>query len=299
MTRFVLALLAATALTFAGRADKPPAAPDPFARDNLVAWCVVPFDKKNRTPAERAEMLAKLGFKKYAYDWRAEHLPTFETEVAELAKRKIELTAVWFPADLGPDARKLLAVIEKHKLTPQLWVTTGDPPGADQRAKVVASARVIAPIADEAGRLGCTVGLYNHGGWFGEPENQLAVVAELKRKNVGIVYNLHHGHDHLDRFPALLKAMRPHLLALNLNGMVKGGDKAGKKIVPLAQGENDLELLKVIRESGYRGPVGILGHTQDDAAERLADNLDGLAWLTAKLAGNDPGPKPTCRTYKP
>jgi hypothetical protein len=93
--------------------------------------------------------------------------------------------------------------------------------------------------------------------------------------------------------------MMPHLLAVNLNGMVKGGDKTGKKILPLAQGDLDLELLRVIHDSGYRGPVGILGHTQDDAAERLADNLDGLAWLKVKLAGKDPGPKPVCRTYKP
>jgi hypothetical protein len=92
--------------------------------------------------------------------------------------------------------------------------------------------------------------------------------------------------------------MMPHLLCLNLNGMVKGGDKAGKKIVPLAQGELDVEMLTVIRDSGYAGPIGILGHTDDDAEERLADNLDGLAWLRVKLSGKDPGPKPKCRTWK-
>src|SRR5690348_4459387 len=55
-----------------------------FARDNLVAWCIVPFDAKKRGPIERVEMLQKLGFRRYAYDWRDEHLPTFDTEVAEL-----------------------------------------------------------------------------------------------------------------------------------------------------------------------------------------------------------------------
>ena len=292
MTRCLLALAVAL-LPAAGRAAAPPKL---FDRGNLVAWCIVPFDAKKRTPEDRAAMLKRLGFKKYAYDWRAEHLPTFEREVTALKENGVELTAIWFPANLGPDAQKLLAVVKKHGLKTQLWVTMGDPAGKDQAEKVEATAKAIRPIAEAADPLGCTVALYNHGGWFGEPENQLAVIDKLKLKNVGIVYNQHHGHDHLGRFPELLKKMLPHLLALNLNGMVEGGDKAGKKILPLGQGDLDLKLLKVIAESGYTGPIGILGHTDDDAEERLRDNLDGLDWLLPQLAGKPPGPKPKPRT---
>ena len=90
--------------------------------------------------------------------------------------------------------------------------------------------------------------------------------------------------------------MKPHLLAVNLNGSVKGGDKAGKKIMPLGTGELDVKMLTAIRDSGYAGPIGILGHTQDDAAERLADNLDGLKWLLPQLAGKDAGARPKYRT---
>ena len=216
-----------------------------------------------------------------------------------MKKRNIELTAIWFPAALNAEARQLLEVVRKHGLKTQLWVTITDTPGADDAAKAEGVAKTVRPIAEEAAKLGCTVALYNHGGWFGEPENQLAVIDRLKLPNVGIVYNLHHGHDHLDRFPKLLAAMKPHLMCLNLNGMVRGGDRAGKKVLPLGQGDLDAELLKAIRDSGYTGPVGIIGHTNDDAEDRLRDNLDGLAWLRAKLAGQDPGPKPKCRTYKP
>jgi sugar phosphate isomerase/epimerase len=292
VSRFLL--VATIALT-----APPVRAADPFRAENLVAWCVVPFDAKNRGPAERAEMLARLGFTKFAYDWRGPHLPTFDQEVRELKKRNIELTAVWFPAALNADARQLLEVVRKHGLRTQLWVTITDTPGADDAAKAEGVAKVVRPIAEEAAKLGCTVGLYNHGGWFGEPENQVAVIGRLKLSNVGIVYNLHHGHDHLDRFPKLLAAMMPHLLCLNLNGMVKGGDKAGKKILPLGQGDLDAGLLKAVRDSGYAGPVGIIGHTSDDAEDRLLDNLAGLAWLRATLDGQDPGPRPKCRTYKP
>ena len=140
----------------------------------------------------------------------------------------------------------------------------------------------IRPIAEAAAKAGCRVGLYNHGGWFGEPENQLAIIERLGRDgvaNVGLVYNLHHGHAHLDRFPALLEKMKPHLLALNLNGMTRGGEK----ILPLGKGELDLALLQTIRDSGWRGLIGILNHTDEDAETRLREYLDGLARLSAQL----------------
>ena len=274
-----------------------------FTRDNLVAWCIVPFDARKRGPEERVAMLKRLGIKRFAYDWRAEHLPTFDREVSLLRKEGIELTAVWFPANLGDDAQRLLAVIRKHKLRPQLWVSMGGGGGpasspAEQQRKVEAHARALRPVAEAAAKFGCSVALYNHGGWFGEPENQLAILDVLRLPNVGIVYNLHHGHDHLDRFPDLLHKMKPYLLALNLNGTVKGGDRSGRKILPLGQGDEDLRLLRAIVESGWRGPVGVLGHTQDDAEARLRDNLDGLAWLVSQLLGRPAEPKPSPRTLK-
>ncbi|MDG2213510.1 MAG: hypothetical protein P8M70_06760, partial [Verrucomicrobiota bacterium] len=45
-------------------------AADNFAKDKLVAWCIVPFDAKKRGPAQRARMLKRLGLKRVAYDWR-------------------------------------------------------------------------------------------------------------------------------------------------------------------------------------------------------------------------------------
>lgn len=306
--KFTLLLLCAsgTLLAFGrlARGEEAPEKSNVFARDRLIAWCIVPFDGKKRGPEERAEMLNRLGFMHFAYDWRAEHLPTFQQEIDELRKRGISLDAVWFPGGLNQDAQFLLDGLARNNIQTELWVTGGGGPTKtpeEQRQRVVAEANRIRPIAEAAAKIGCKVGLYNHGGWFGEPENQLALLAELKLPNVGIVYNLHHGHEHLDRFPALLQKIKPHLLALNLNGMIQGGDRQGQKIVPLGQGDLDLELLKTIRDSGYRGPIGVLGHTMDDVEQRLQDNLDGLDWLVAQLDGQldgtPPGPKPKPRTY--
>jgi sugar phosphate isomerase/epimerase len=292
---FVLFAVCACA---AAHADEPQASRALFGRDNLVAWCIVPFDSEKRGPEERAAMLRRLGFRRFAYDWRAEHIPSFDAELDALDRHGIELTAFWFPGALNQDARTILDVLRRHQKHTQLWVTLGDPaPGTqDQAEKVAAAVRTLRPIVDAAAAIDCTVGLYNHGGWFGEPENAIAIIKQLDRPNVGIVYNLHHGHEHLDRFPALLQAVKPYLLVLNLNGMVPEGDRHGRKIVPLGQGPRDLAILKTIRDSGYRGPIGILGHTQEDAEARLRDNLDGLDWLVPQLDGQAPGPKPTPRT---
>ena len=68
---------------------------DVLRRENLVAWCIVPFDAKKRGPAERATMLKEIGIKRCAYDWRDEHVPTFEQEILEYQKNGIEYFAFW------------------------------------------------------------------------------------------------------------------------------------------------------------------------------------------------------------
>lgn len=275
-----------------------------FARTNLMAWCIVPFDAKKRGPEERAAMMEKLGFKHFAYDYRAEHIPQFDAEIAACRKHGVSLDAWWFPTSMNDEARLILDVLKRNNVKAQLWVTGGGNPAKtpeEQRARVEAEAKRIRAIAEAAAPIGCTVALYNHGAWFGEPENQIQIIERLKRDgitNVGIVYNQHHGHDHLDRFAALLRQMKPYLLTLNLNGMTRNGDKVGKKILPLGQGDLDVAMLKVIRDSGWRGPIGILNHTDEDAEARLRDNLDGLDWLLPQLDGKPADARPQPRSWR-
>jgi len=266
-----------------------------FARTNLVAWCIVPFDAQRRGPEARAEMLQRLGFRWFAYDYREEHISTFDAELTALARHNVRLLAWWFPGELNAEARLILEVLRRHEVKAQLWVTGGGEPTknpGEQAARIASEAGRIGAIAREAGKIGGSVGLYNHGGWFGEPENQVAIIERLRGEgitNVGIVYNQHHGHDQVDRFRQLLELMKPHLLCLNLNGMVRGGDRLGRKIVVLGQGELDLGLLRVIQESGWRGPLGILNHTDEDAEVRLRENLEGLEGLVRRLPGMESG----------
>ncbi len=269
-----------------------------FSRDNLVAWCIVPFDGKRRGPEERADMLNKLNIKQLAYDWRAEHIPTFDAEIEALKEHDIALKSFWVnPGVLNEHSRLILDVLDRNDVETELWVLIGEPAGSTTQEKAKNGAELLRPLAEAADAVGCRLALYNHGGWFGEPENQVAIIKELGMSNVGIVYNLHHAHAHLDRLPELLQIMKPHLYCLNLNGMVRDGEAKGQKIVPLGHGELDEQVLNQIVDSGYTGPIGILGHTDDDVEERLLDNLEGLEWLVQRMKGNAAGERPVARTY--
>ena len=277
--------------------------PNPTAPTNLVAWCIVPFDSVRRGPEERAAMLERLGFSQLAYDWRAEHIPSFDAEVAALQRHHVFLRAWWFPATLNAEAESILACIRRHGIHPELWVVAGEPIGADHAAKVRAAADGLLPVVKAAAEAGCKVGLYNHGGWFGEPENQLAIRArlvELGYANVGLVYNFHHGHDQLDRLPTVFPRMLPHLLSVNLNGTEWDGERRGRKIIPFGSGEYDLAILQLLRRSGYAGPVGILGHTEEDAELKLTKDLAGLHRVEARLNSGESAPWPPAgRKHEP
>jgi len=170
---------------------------DPFEKRNLVAWCIVPFDAAKRGPKARAEMLERLGLRRCAYDWRAEHVPTFEAEIEAYAAHGIEFFAFWGAHE------EAFRLFEKHALQPQIWQTAPSPKGDSQEQRVEAAVAALLPLARGTTSLGCQLGLYNHGGWGGEPANLIAVCRGLRKAvgsdRVGIVYNFHHGHDHLPR----------------------------------------------------------------------------------------------------
>ncbi len=304
MLRAVLILAGSLlfALPLPARAQLP--AQGLFSRTNLVAWCIVPFDSRKRTPEERAEMLERLGISRLAYDWRSEHIPTFDAEVAALRKHGIELTAWWFPAALNDDAKAILACLERNHLNPQLWVTLStesETNPARLAQKIDDAVKTLGPVCSAAQRLGSSVALYNHLGWFGEPTNQLAVLQRLRaagHTNVGSVYNFHHAHAHIDDFDRQLALLEPYLLAINLNGMVRDGDQSGKKIIPLSTGDEELRMLQILNASGWKGPVGLIGHTEEDAEVKLRKELAGLEKL-APQASQSPAPRTTRSAGEP
>ncbi|MDF1741201.1 MAG: TIM barrel protein [Verrucomicrobiales bacterium] len=260
--------------------------PPNLRQENLAAWCIVPFDAKKRGPEARALMLGELGLTRCAYDWRPEHVEQFEEEILQYQKHGIEFFAFWGGHE------KAFELFGKYEIHPQVWKMIPGTKEPDQGKKVQASADLLEPLAKRTAALGCKLGLYNHGGWGGEPENMVAVCTALRARghsHVGIVYNWHHMHERIGDWPEMLDLMKPYLHCLNLNGMNTGADP---KILPLAQGEHDLSLLKTLIASGYDGPVGILDHQgHTDAKLSLQDNLEGLSWLLKEVATPGSGGK--------
>jgi len=255
-----------------------------FGKENLVAWCIVPFDALKRGPEARAEMLVRLGLRHVAYDWRDEHVASFEDEILAYKKHGLDYFAFW---DVHP---KALELFRKHQLHPQIWKMIPAPQGETQEARVESAAKQLVPLVKETRELGCPLSLYNHGGWMGEPRNMVAVCRWLREHedadHVGIVYNFHHGHEHIGDFPQLLAEMLPYLHCLNINGM---NDGAQPKILGVGKGKHDKAMLQAVLASGYRGRIGILDHRDElDAEESLRENLEGLARLVSELRPQSP-----------
>ena len=270
---------------------------DIFASGNLAAWCIVPFDPKKRGPEERAQMLERLGITKLAYDWRDEHIPTFDAEIESMQHHHVEITAWWYSHHVPA----ILDAAKRHDIHPQLWVcgvrkstadASGDPARIDDEA-----ARIL-PFAKDAAAIGSKVGLYNHREpWCEDQDHQIAVIERLRRDgvtNVGIVFNFHHWRGPLAGFPALFKRMQPYLLAVNINGMpADTGNYPNVRFV--GTDASELTMLRVVQESGWQGSIGILHERPNlDAEESLAHSLSGLAWLRKELAqSGSGGPQPT------
>jgi sugar phosphate isomerase/epimerase len=279
-----------------------------WARNNLVAWCVVPFDANKRDSEDRAEMLSNLGIKHFAYDWRDKDIPTFDAEIDALQRHGIQLTAWWFPYDAeDPGAKATLETFKRHNVHPQLWVMQSPHPHPDEKGSangaatpeaqerhVQWEANRIAALDKLAAPYGSKVALYNHNGWFGKEENQLAILDRLHAagiRDVGMVYNFSHArdsdHDDTKNFPAIWAKIKDYVVAVNVTGI----DSQGRDVYP-SQGDSDLALMRVVQQSGWRGPVGIIAERGGDAQDTLHNYILGLEWAAAEINKSGSGGKP-------
>jgi len=259
-----------------------------FEKNNLVAWCIIPFDAKNRTPEERIDMLNELGLKRLAYDWRPEHLPDFPREIELLRQHNIELTGVWMWIDehiidgTPQEIDYIFNVLSETGSRTTIWAGFSDHFYEDKsdEEKLETGLRIVKMLDERAREIGSKVALYNHGGWYGEPENQIRIIEAVGSDNIGIVYNFHHGHEHIERFPEILQKMLPYLWTVNINGMQIGGPK----IMTVGDGDREKEMLQSLLDSGFDGTIGIIGHTEgEDIREVLVKNLSGLNTIIKQL----------------
>ena len=286
--RRMLSLFVLLALLSGCQPKKQSATTDLFAKENLIAWCIVPFDAEGRSPEERADMLDELGITRLAYDYRDEHLPSFVEEIGVLRAHGIELSAVWFWVQGGSEGlldssnEFILESLKNTGTQTELWLSLPDTyfEGSTDAESLQKALDAVREVLIRAEEMGCTLALYNHGGWFGEPENLVRIIEAIGSDKIKIVYNFHHGHHRIDQFREDFTLMMPYLSTVNINGM----RKEEAKIITLGQGDKELNMLKVMKESGYSGSVGILGHTDgEDIRVVLKRNLEGLEQLKESL----------------
>ena len=257
-----------------------------FQKDNLIPWSIVGFDVKERTPQERLDMLKRLGYKQYAYGNRPRHIPTMKVEW-ELAKKKnIDIKAVWLyinlrkdiPGKLKPESEIIFKNLKEVGLHTQIWV--GFEPtyfeSLNDEESLEQAVAMVSFLVEKAKEVGCKIALYNHGGWFGSPQNQLKIIKRLPKENIGVVFNYHHAHDSLESYSQHIKDLLPYLWCVNLNGMKTDGPK----IITIGQGNLEFKMIQQLLRLNYKGPFGILGHVKGGDPEIiLEENYQGLKKL--------------------
>ncbi|MFG6686073.1 sugar phosphate isomerase/epimerase family protein [Mariniflexile sp. HNIBRBA6329] len=257
-----------------------------FKQDNLIPWSIVGFDVKERTPKERIDMLQRLGFNRYAYGNRPKHIPTMQQEWELAKENNIKIDAVWLyvnlkkdqPNALKPESEAVFENLEAVGLKTQIWI--GFEPtyfeNLTEEESLEQTVAMVSYLSKRASSLGCKIALYNHGGWFGKPENQLKITEALPNENIGVIFNFHHAHEDLENYSKNIKTLLPYLWCVNLNGMKKDGPK----IITLGEGNLEKDMIQQLLDLKYSGPFGILGHVKGGDPEIiLQQNLEGLQQL--------------------
>jgi len=274
-------------LPFLAAAAPAPSSGDASAAPKFYAYCVemgVP-GVKQRPVAEQAKMLKQIGFDGGAFViWLDEK--TFAQNLKALDDAGLELPMLEVNISVGPkgpayDARLPDLIRELKGRDTTICVTIGglkpgDPAGMDTAVKALRE------LADVAAEAGCRISVYEHVGAWSE---SLPFVFDLVRKTnhpqVGANFNLCHYlkvHGDMDYRP-LLRANAGKVFCVTLCGAEMGAKAWTHGLIqPLDEGNFDnRQLLAVLRETGYRGPIGLMCYgVPEKTEEHLARSLKVL-----------------------
>ncbi|MBT8219592.1 MAG: sugar phosphate isomerase/epimerase, partial [Bacteroidia bacterium] len=235
-------------------------------------------------------MLKDMGFTKYGYEGEDEYLDEMSNEFELAKEHNIEISSVflWLNAkrdSLGkfsPSNERILKILKGSLFKPTVWVSFSNNYFEDlnQEQSLTKAIEYIKFIKNKTDETGCKLALYNHHGWFGNPNNQVKIIEALAQDSLTMVFNFHHAHPYLDEFPEIVKMIKPYLSHVNINGMKKDGPK----ILTVGEGDYEFEMVKLLVDAGYQGPWGILGHiASEDVQKVLERNIKGINTLKSKL----------------
>lgn len=279
---FTLAALAGLAWASQGLAEEKPSGKDSkAARPKLYGFCVETHDAKKRTLPEQAQMLRELGFDGVGYPFWLD--ASLEKNLKILDEAGLPVYLFHARINVNPKAPafdpKLPAAISRLKGRPVTvsvllaGLRPGDPQGMDQAVKALRE------LGDVAARAGTRISIYHHtGDWTESLLFALKVINQVNHPQVGVNFNLCHWLmiDGDKDYRPVLRENASKIFAVTLNGAQKGTKTWTNGLIqPLDQGDFDnQELLKVLQEAGYRGPIGLMCYgIPGDAREHLERSL--------------------------
>jgi sugar phosphate isomerase/epimerase len=177
-----------------------------------------------------------------------------------------------------PTLQEALAAVEGRGVI--LYVTIAGFPAssADGNDKAV---QVLRDVNRLAKSKGVRVALYPHtGDWLVKVEHAVELAKRVGDSNVGVIFNLCHWmkNEELAQLEALLDLAMPHLFLVTINGAdvkVKSDSNWNRLIQPLDRGGYDVKrLMQLLRDRGYKGPVGVMCYgIADDAKQHLSRSI--------------------------
>ena len=280
-------------------------------RSAIGASHLVAHDAVPRTALERATMLREIGLSRIVWDWREEHIDSFDAELDALRLAGVHLAGMWTPLPMPaleePDyasrfgtvparLKYLITEAARRGLSPDLWTQISfGTPGAPlalspevHRSEVQRTADHLMGIARLARGHGMCLMLTNHGGWAGQPQTLVDVVRELEARglsNVGIGLRLHHAHHLIPDLDRHVAALGDYLAAVMLSGADAGAELSGRVVLPFGAGSRDRWVTHVLMESGWQGQLLVHAVGRDDARARLLDSLEGWEWALDRYTG--------------
>jgi sugar phosphate isomerase/epimerase len=244
-------------------------------------------DATHKTPAEQVALAQEIGFAGVGpiYHNRAE----LQEWLVALDQSRLKMFALYLPLQLDDVAASLASIKEAASelrgRDTLLWIYVfykKDAP-SDTRDDAVA-VHALREISGYAQDANLRVALYPHTGFFVQTvEDAVRLAMEVQRKNLGVTFNLCHwlmvdGKD----LAATLKAARPYLFCVTINGADVGGKSWDKLIQPLDRGTfNVSQVLRLLRSMKYTGPIGLQHYgIGGDARQNLEHSMVGWKELS-------------------
>ncbi len=264
---------------------------EPAGMNPFFAMDTATKDDKHKTAKEQVEIVKELG---YAGIGCTAGKGVGEM-LEELDKNGLRLFAVYLGANIdadqqkyGPELKEAIEVLKGRNAILWLFVQSKKLKPSSLEGDTCA-VQVIREIADMAAESGLRVALYPHTGfWVERVEDAIRVAKKADRKNVGVTFNLCHWlrTDDEENMKSLIKSAMPHLFVVSINGADSGGKDWKQLIQTLDRGSfNILRFLKVLKKTGYTGPIGLQGYgIGGDAYENLKRSMSAWRKLSEKIA---------------